>query len=336
MGRCLTMTAALAIASTAAGCGSEDSGDPRDKFPPAAEPADAPEPRREPVGSSVELGSPIEGLTVDARTGLAATITRDPVALALFDLGGERVRARAPLPAVGRHLQLAGPGGPVLVPSEGSDTLVTVSLPSGEAAEVPVGDFPHDATADGGRIFVANELGNTISVVEGGGVTETLESPIQPGGIVASGGYLAVIAVAERVLAVYDLQTLERLATVPAGTGPTHIVADGTRAFVADTEGGAVLEFRLGPEPEMVAGTQVRGAPYGIAIDPARDRLWVTLTAVNELVQYSIADGGLEESASYPTVRQPNTVAVDQESGDALVAGATGQGPLQRIRAGGG
>src|SRR5215210_2863890 len=79
---------------------------------------------------------------------------------------GEVVR-NVELPESSRHLSLAGPGGPVLVPAESADTLVQVGLPeAGTIAETTVGASPHDAAAaPNGRIFVGNELGDTASVV---------------------------------------------------------------------------------------------------------------------------------------------------------------------------
>ena len=72
------------------------------------------------------------------------------------------------------------------------------------------------------------------------------------------------------------------------------------------------------------------GAPYGIALDLARGRLWVTLTARNQLVEYAVGEGPTRRIATYPTVRQPNSVAVDPRSGVVYVAGRR-DGRLQRI-----
>ena len=58
------------------------------------------------------------------------------------------------------------------------------------------------------------------------------------------------------------------------------------------------------------------GAPYGIALDRERRRYWVTLTARNEVVE--LTDRRLLRR--FPTVRQPNSVAVDAQSGRVFVA----------------
>ncbi len=56
----------------------------------------------------------------------------------------------------------------MLVPAEKSDELIEVTLPAGRASTSRVGDFPHDAARAAGRTFVADELADTVSVLEGG------------------------------------------------------------------------------------------------------------------------------------------------------------------------
>ncbi len=133
-----------------------------------------------------------------------------------------------------------------------------------------------------------------------------------------------------RALEVYDAQTLQSSGRVDAGEGPTHVVAGpDDRFYVADTRGGAILVYEARPEPGRVASAPLpRGSPYGIAMDPERGQLWVTLTAENRLVRFDISGGTPREMDRYPTVRQPNTAAVDPESGRVFVAGAA-EGELQ-------
>jgi hypothetical protein len=61
----------------------------------------------------------------------------------------------------------------------------------------------------------------------------------------------------------------------------------------------------------------------------------VTLTAKNRLVQYVLEDGAPREIASFPTVRQPNSVTVDPVSGRVFVAGRE-KGELQILDPGNG
>jgi len=71
------------------------------------------------------------------------------------------------------------------------------------------------------------------------------------------------------------------------------------------------------------------GGPYGVAVDPGRLRLWVTLPGRNEVVELP-AHGRPHVVARHPTVRQPDSVAVDASTGQAVVTGRT-DGVLQLV-----
>lgn len=298
--------------------------------PPAAEPAEAP-PAAQPAGKVIDIGARPEGVVADADSGLVAVGVRDPNALAIVDGRTGAVTDRVRLPGNVRHLQLAAPGGPVLLPSESANSLLTVELLSGEiAARIPTGRFPHDATAAAnGTIFVTNEFGGSIAVVRDGRVVRTLTGHTQPGGIAADGNALGVIDVKRNDLTVYDATTLRRVGRVPAGDGPTHVVAarDG-RLVVTDTRGDALLVFAHRPQLRRVARLELPGAPYGLAYDRVRHRLWVTLTGRNEVVGVDAAATLPREFDRFPTVRQPNTVAVNPTTGRLFVTG-TRDGNLQ-------
>ncbi|MGH3089727.1 MAG: SMP-30/gluconolactonase/LRE family protein, partial [Rubrobacteraceae bacterium] len=243
------------------------------------------------------------------------------------------VERRVDITGRARHLDLFAPGGPVLVPVERSDVFLQVGLPEGEVVEeTPVGEFPHDAAAYEDRIFVLNEFESTASVIEDGEITDTFETPFQPGGVATTdGGVVGIVGVRGLAVEFYEADTLDSLGRLEAGEGPTHVVAGpGERFYVTDTRGGALLVYDAsGPEPEMVESAPLDGgSPYGIAIDRERDELWVTLVAGNRVVRYDVGGDAPEEIESYPTVRQPNTVAVNPESGRVFVAGAEG-GELQ-------
>ncbi|HEV2814295.1 MAG TPA: hypothetical protein VGW10_13655, partial [Solirubrobacteraceae bacterium] len=252
----------------------------------------------------------------------------DPDALALVDDRDGRVVRRLPLPGAPRHLRLAAPGGPVLVPAESADALVEVPLPRGRPRVTEVGDGPHDADASGGRIFVADELGSTLSVLDRDGTTRKTNAPLEPGGIAAiPGGPVALVAARERVLALFDRDG-RLLAQAPAGAGPTHVEAGaGGRVYVADTDGGAILLFKTRPKLELVRRVALPGAPYGMTIDRTRGRLWVTLTERNEVVRLP-ANGAPRPVSRFPTVRQPNSVAVHEPTGRVFVASRS-DGTLQ-------
>ncbi len=304
---------------------------PPKKPPPAPEPAEASPLEKEPAGKVIDLGDSPEGIAADPETGLVAVGLRNPDELALVDGESGEVLRRVQLPDSARHLQIAGPGGPVLVPAERADALVQVGLPDGEiVSETPVGDFPHDAAASGGRVFVANEFGNTASVIEDGRETEKIETPLQPGGVAATpDGLVGIVGVRGLTLEVFEADTLKSLGRIDAGEGPTHVVAGPeNRFYVTDTRGDAILVYGARPELEQLDRVSLPGSPYGIAIDSERNRLWVTLTATNRVVQYALESGAPQEVASYPTVRRPKSVTVNPASGRVFIAGGA-DGELQ-------
>jgi DNA-binding beta-propeller fold protein YncE len=334
----LTLIALATILLVPVGCGVEedarDRGAPKqeaaDKPPPAPEPAEAPPLEEEPAGRVVEVGPSPEGLAADPETGLVAVALRNPNDLALVDGESGEISQRVELPESARHLDLAAPGGPVLVPAEGSDSLVQVGLPDGKiTSETPVGDFPHAAAAArNGRIFVVNEMASTASIVEGGRELETIETAFKPGGVaVTEDGLVGIVGVRGLTLEVFEADTLESLGRIDAGEGPTHVRAGpDNRFYVTDTRGDAVLIYGARPEPERLGRVSLPGSPYGIAIDPRRNHLWITLTAEQSVVQFALEGDSLREISRYPSVRQPNTVAVDPASGRVFVTGkADGQ-----------
>ena len=329
MRRSCILVAVLALA----GCGGGDD-PPREPEPPsppqAAEPGTAPEPEEKPAGRVVRVGPKPEGVVFDEQTGLVAVGVNDPDELVLLDRDGAE-RSRVPLPGPPRHLQLAGPGGPVLVPSEPANELVEVTLPNGRKRVTPVGEQPHDASAgEDGRIFTADERGSTITEVRDGRRVRSAPVDVQPGGIVTVGDTVAVVAVQAYTVELYDQRTLRGQGARNAGLGPTHVVRDGAgRIYVADTRGGAVLVYTTEPRLRVAGRIELPGSPYGLAMDEAGDRLWVTLTERNEVVELRAGDQP-ERLRSFPTVRQPNSVAVEPGSGRVFVASRS-DGTLQLI-----
>jgi DNA-binding beta-propeller fold protein YncE len=323
--------AALALAAlTLGGCGSATV----HELPPAAEPARSPQTTQPPAGRVVDVGPGPEGVAADPRHAQFAVALRDPDQLALVDATGGAVTRRVALPGAPRHLGFDASTGRYLVPAESADRMLEVQSPGGAiAVDVAVGAHPHDAAAASGRVFVGDERGNTLSVLEGDRVADTVPVATQPGGVAAAddGRLVAVVSVRERLLELYDARTLRRVDEAPAGVGPTHAVAFGNRVYVADTQGGALLIYHLQPRLTLTRRVQLPGAPYGLAIDPVRRRLWVTLTGRNQLVGFT-ADRTAPEIARLPTVRQPDAVAVDSASGTVAVTGRS-DGVLQLIGA---
>jgi YVTN family beta-propeller protein len=314
-------TAVMAFAAALLGaCGSGSAN-------PVAEPESAPL-ATPPAGLVVAVGNKPEGIAYDPESGVLAVGLRAPDAVLLLDRDGHVLR-RVDVSAAPRHLRFAMPGGPLLVPAEKSGELDLIGIPAGEiVGRIRVGRQPHDAVQVGGRIFVTNEFSDTVSVVDGSDVIANLPAPSQPGGIAATSSHLCVVGVRSHELWLLDARSLQKVAGAAAGAGPTHAVADADTCYIVDTTGGAVLAFRTLPTLKLAFKTRVGGAPYGIAVDPGRMRLWVTETATNSLAELLLDEAGPKLVARFPSVRQPNSVAVDPETDRVFVTGA-GDGVIQ-------
>jgi hypothetical protein len=236
---------------------------PPKKLLSAPEPAGSPPLQEEPAGEVIKLRSGPEGVVADPETGLVAVGLRNPDELALVDGGSGEVVRKVKLSGSPRHLGLAAPGGPVLVPAEPSDSLIQVGLPEGKVTdETPVGNFPHNvAAAPGGRIFVVSEAASTASVVENGKVIETIKTPLNPGGVaVTKSDLVGIVGVKGLALEVYDADTLDSVDIIDAGRGPTHVVAGpGNHFYVADTRGDALIVYETHPELEQVDRVPLSG-----------------------------------------------------------------------------
>jgi len=272
----------------------------------------------------IRVGTLPEGIVADPRTGLIVVGVRQPAGLVLLDARSGAIRARISIPGTPRHLQLAAPGGPVLVPEEPVARVLELGLPGGRTLRaVKVRTQPHDATAAGGRVFVGDEFGQGLSVIEGSRVIDTIGGFVQPGGVIGIGEEVAVVDVRANDITLVDARTLRVIGRASAGAGPTHgVTGTGGRLYVTDTRGGAVITFATHPRLRPLARRRLPGYPYGIALDSIRRRLWVTLTARNQLLELSTVRSGLRLIRTYPTGRQPNTVTVDPRDGHVFVANA--------------
>ena len=204
--------------------------------------------------------------------------------------------------------------------------LVVVAGALTGCGSAPVAELPPAVGPDTSPPLESRPAGRVVPI---GGRPE--RGPADPVRATVDGGRaVAVLRPRARVLELYDAHTHERIGRAPAGAGPTHVVAgEGGLAYVVDTAGDGLLVFETRGELRVRRRYPLLGAPYGVAADLRNGRLWVTLTARNELVE--LATGARPHRlGSYPTVRQPNAVAVDRSSGRVVVTGEA-DGVLQLL-----
>lgn len=256
---------------------------------------------------------------------------RGPDRILLLDPTSLAVATTIQLPGKARHLTVARPGGPVLVPDETADQLIEVTLPDGATRATKVGVHPHSAVGDpNGDILVGNEFSHSISLVRDGRVVTTVPGVRQPGGLVIDGDIVGAVDVHDFAVETFDRATLKRTGKITVGKGPTHgVMTTDHRMVVADTRGGRLYVVGLDPL-EVLGSYDLPGSPYGIIDDPATGNVWVTLTGRNKLMGFSLASDTPKKIAEYDTVRQPDTVAVSPGSHTLWVTG-TRDGVIQRI-----
>ncbi len=301
-----------------AGCGAQHAAAPAKS--PAAEPAHDAKTAAVLPGHSVKVGADPQGIAVAATAGLVAVGVHSPTAaIVLLSARTGRVVKRVRIAGAPRHLAVAGPGGPVLVPEERQNQLVELALSSDTTKSFAVGDFPHSVAAVDGEVWVGNERDGTLSEISASGRVRRITGFTQPGGLAPVGADMAVVDVAKFTVSLLDRQTGKVIKRLPAGQGPTHDAADAGRIYVLDTRGDAVLTYTASPF-RMIGRTPVAGSPYGIALDPVRHRLWVTETGTNRLAELTLTGGLPRIVRTYATGAQPDTVAVDTRSGDVFVA----------------
>jgi DNA-binding beta-propeller fold protein YncE len=278
-----------------------------------------------PAGRVVALpvGSAPEGIAADSRTHLVIVALHHPDRVALVDTRTLAVRTRA-VSGGARHLVLARPGGPVLLPAEDTNVLLQLGLPSGRVLRsTPLPRQPHNVTVVGGNYWVDDELASEVSVVSPHGrVLATVKGPVQPGGVAEAAGRVGAIDVRGARMYFYDASTYQAQGSIAIGSGPTHALpVGGDEVAVADTRGGALLLIDMAAR-RVVARLSLPGGPYGVASNPSTGDLWVTLTETNRLVHVRVRHGTFQELGSVPTVQQPNTVARDPQTDCLYVAGA--------------
>jgi DNA-binding beta-propeller fold protein YncE len=293
----------------------------------AAAPAVSPVSDLTPQGTVYGVTGAITAIATDPSTQTLAVALQQPAELRLYSLADLHAAPKTvPLPGVVSDLTLAKASGPLLAPVPTADQVIEVTLPTATTTVVPVADGPTSATMVNGHLLVAQAAHKSLVLLNGDKVTKTISGDVTPQEVVTV-GTKAVLLDRFRS-AVFDVDPSGGTvgAGLRAGDGATNEVADNYGdVLVTDTRTGELLVFSADPVL-MRQRFPVAGSPYGIAYDPKRDLAWVTCTKLNQVVGYDVAGGEPVEKYRFSTVRQPNSVAVDPDSGRVIVASADGGG----------
>lgn len=336
------LTLALAAAAVVAtGCGADGETKtvtvaatpaPQLDPPEATEPVAGKPGGPKPGGIVVAVGKKPEGVAIDPETHVVAVAVQDPDALVLLDSRTGKTLRKVALPGFARHVSLAKPGGPFLVPVEPTDELMTVDPRTFATSSTPVGDNPHDATAVGPRYFTADEFGSTMSVVRGGRQVGQTPVDAQPGGVTAVGDQVASIAVRAYTIELFSATDSPRGGgSQSAGLGPSHAVTGPLgRVGITDTRGQALVLYDTDPRLRFRARVPLGGTPVGIAADPGRGTIWLSLSERGQAVPVDVRGEKPKVGRRVNTVINPFSMAVDTDTGRLAVASRT-EGTLQLV-----
>lgn len=319
----------LAGALVLTGC--SDDGKPSDDLQIVANPVAATAPvspatAAKPAGRVIPA-SGVTAAAVDASSRILVVALDSPPSLKLFNLDALDSDARS-VPLPGPAEQLAVSAGQVLasVPSKGQ--LAQVSLPGGAVTTLSVAGQPAAGRLAGAQTLVAVRDRKALDVFDGTKLTKTISGKIYSADdvITTSGNATVVLDRLRTAVFAVDVAAGTVGEGLRAGDGATNAVADGFgRVLVTDTRDGALIAFSTNPLL-MRQRFPVPGGIYGITYDTKRDLAWVTLTERNEVVGFDVRGGEPAEKYRFATVRQPNSVTVDEQTGQVVVGSATGEG----------
>ncbi|MEC3917386.1 hypothetical protein [Nocardia sp. CDC160] len=316
--------AGAAVVTLLAGCSDQESNSDNATREPAT-PAAAPVPAATPAGQ-VSPSAPISLLLDEPATGVLAAVVDSGTTLQLVDNGVTR-----PVPLPGKAAALAaGRPGEILVAVP--NAIVRVDAATGATSQIKVDGDVHAVALRPDGSLVAGLAGGKVLLLDAeGAVRHTISGLSSADALTAGPDGVVVLDRRQTAIAALDGDSKLGL-SLRAGDGATTMIGDHFgRSLVTDTAGGELLVYTADP---LVLHQRfpVGSAPYALAYDQRSETVWVTLTASNEVVGYDLSTGIPVEVGRYPTVRQPNSVTVDNRTGDMFVGSATGDG-LQRIGA---
>lgn len=293
---------------------------------PAASAVDSP-PATAPPDGRVLTSAPVMASIFDDGTGSCVTLGERQLTVYAGD--GRPRTVDLPSPATA----LAGDGGGrAFVATRGG--YLRVDIAAGSVAAVPVPELRDaDVTAIAlradGRVVLGSADGGVYTIGEDGAVAATLKTFARVDALAAQGDTVFALDRSQTSVTTVQPSGDDAGPALRAGDGATTMTVDAAgRVLVADTRGDQLLVF--GSDPLILRQRYpVGGGPYGLA--GSRTLTWVSETAANTVVGYDLGTGIPVEKVRYRTVRQPNSLAYDDDTGTLYVASGTGDG-VQVIR----
>ncbi len=199
---------------------------------------------------------------------------------------------------------------------------------------------------DGTTLAVANNLANTLALVDVGSrhITATIPVGRYPYGALFSrdGRTVYVSNWADATISVVDVATRAVSAAIAVGDHPTAMIwGAADQLIVADSNSDAVslVDTKAKRESRRISVSPYRGAPFGsspegLAISPDRSRLYVADAGADEVTMIQLSGGGGEEDGGgapavlgrIPTAWYPTSVTLSADGSRLFVTNAKGTG----------
>ncbi|MBS4099636.1 YncE family protein [Tsukamurella paurometabola] len=317
---------ALVAAVGIAGCSTTPAREDRPTIVPA-QPALAPEPATAPAGTVLPAAAG-EGLAFDPVGRRLAAIEGNEVVLYTVDGGLKEVtristdgRANQVVPKGRRGAGFLVATTNAVVQIDGDKAGFTQRL-SGDVLSVAA----YDEANDDAVWAVAGTASGDVVALRTAKEPTSIPGPVEASRILVHGSDVAVVDRLQASLTEVDVagRTMGKGLRVGRGITNASITPDG-RVFAVDTGKNQVIGYTVQPLMEKFLYPE-KSAPWAVDYDETDKLMWLTRTATNEVVGYALNTGIPEQRKLFPTVRQPNAIAVDAKTGTLYVQSASGAG----------
>ena len=273
-----------------------------------------------------------EGLAFDPVGRRLAALVGNEVVLYTVDGG---LREVGKIPTDGRARQVvANVGGGFLIAAK--TTVLTVAKDGVQGtpqAQKLDGDIvsvaPYSGAPDRSTEFaIAGTADGRILVLDVSGppTPRTITGPVEASKILVHDGDVAVVDRLQSSVAEVDVAGGKLGKGLRVGRGITNAAVDPYgRLFAVDTGKNQIIGYTIAPLMQRFLYPE-KGSPWAVGYDETDKLMWLTRTGTNEVVGYSLNTGIPEQRKLFPTVRQPNALAVDAKTGTLYVQSATGAG----------
>ncbi|OZE98657.1 hypothetical protein CH300_22865 [Rhodococcus sp. 15-1154-1] len=282
-----------------------------------------------PSGSVVPSPSGLHSTTFEPVTRSIVALDDARTALTVFDADDAAAPPRS-VPLSGAAADVVpGVDGTLLLPMNGS--LAEIDLRSSGVRNVDTGgNLLSAATLSDGTVVAGDDSGSIHIVDFGANRSQSIGGLTSVDALASTEHGLAALDRHQTSLTQVNVADESLGLALRAGTGAARLDTDEYgRILVTDAAGGELLVYSsddLLLRQRFPVGAQ----PWAVTYDDKSDTVWVTTPADNEVVGYTLDTGIPVESGRFSTVRQPDSITVDPDSGALYVGSATGGG-LQRI-----